>query len=189
MLSIKERPSDLVRAAFLWKNETRLIDLSRTFFVDGKSNMHEATRIRTLAFSLKRPFRSLVFEKRFFKMTNRQTFKAGAVAVLGIAALIGVGAAVKPASAATLLRVSPAVQSTHIYDNDDFDWSVRIGSGDRDDHDWRWHRDHDRYYRDNDWRYRDDHRDWDRHDRDDYRRGDRDDRYGHRDRDDHGDRH
>ena len=109
-------------------------------------------------------------------MTNRQTFKAGASAVLGIAALIGLGAAVKPASAATLLRVSPAVQSTHIYDNDGFNWSVTIGGGDRDDHDWRWHRDHDRSYRDYDDRYdggwyrdRGDHRDRDRHDRDDHR--------------------
>jgi len=129
--------------------------------------------------------------------------------MLGIAALIGMGASVKPASAATLLRVSPAVQSTHIYDNDGFNWSVRIGGSDRDNRDWRWHRDHDRHYQNNNNRYnggwnddRDDNRGWnnDRDYRNDngwqngrnYRdwNGDRDDRgnYGGTDRDDRGNR-
>jgi len=66
-------------------------------------------------------------------MSSRQTKLAGAAALIGIAALIGFGADVKPATAAT---PHVAVLQAALYGG-------FIPVGHHDNHDWRWHRDHD----------------------------------------------
>ena len=76
-------------------------------------------------------------------MNYKQTKLAGAAAIVGMAMAVGFGTGIRPAAAVTLHASVPHVSIM----DDDHDWRWHRDHDRDNSYNWRWHRDHDRNVR------------------------------------------